>query len=242
MHQAPSTFQRKRERLRYLYRHGGVSGVLFYLVYKLVNCFTRLRIYRMAILESSASVGPQLGHLGGYRNGLFSPAELKPFVDDPENDLTQEFLDDAAAHGHTCNATFEGNTLLSYCWNSEKPTHIEHDLQMEFAPGYLYRYKEFTRNSHRGQRLSTYARAEALCSFAAAGVKGFAGYVEADNFSCQRALAVGHHVFPGFVVVLGTGPDPWIWHSPQAKDRGFRVVSTAPVSASVIPKPVKPTL
>ena len=242
MHQALSQAQRKLERLRYLHRHGGVGGVLFYLFYKLVNRFTRLRIFRAAILEASAPVGQQLGRLNEYRHGLVTPAELAPFVDDPENDLTQEFLDYAAAQGHSCYATFDGNTLVSYCWNSDKPTRIEHDLQMEFANGYLYRYKEFTRSSHRGRRLSTYARAESLCSVIDTGVKGFAGYVEADNYICYRALERGGHLFPGFMVVLGKGPEPWIWTSPEAHERGFRVVSTAPLSPPISPKQARPSL
>jgi hypothetical protein len=233
--QSQSEVRRKLERLRYLYRHGGVTGVLFYLFYKTANRFTRLRVFRAAILEASAPIGRQLGHLHAYRHGLYSPAELKPFIDDPENDLTQEFLDYAAAEGHSCYATFEGNTLVSYCWNSDKPTRIEHDLQMEFAEGYIYRYKEFTRNSHRGRRLSAYARAESLCAIADSGVKGYAGYVEADNFICYRALERGGHLFPGFMVVLGNGPATWIWQSPQAKEWGFRVVSTA-----AVPQPRSP--
>lgn len=218
---------RKLERLRYLYRHGGVSGVLFHLLYRTVNRFTRLRIFRAAILEASAPIGAQLARLGPYRHGMFTPEELKRFTDNPENDLTPDFLDYAAAQGDTCYAVLDGDELVSYCWNSDKPTAIEDDLRMEFRNGYIYRYKEFTRPSYRGRRLSTYARAEALCSVADSGVQGYAGYVEIDNFVCYRALERAGHRFPGFIVIFGKGPTPWIWHSQQAKDWGFRVVSTA---------------
>lgn len=229
MPQPHSTARRKLERLRYLVRHGGIGGFLFYLCYRFVNRFTRLRIFRMVILDApSAPIGTQLGRLGAYRHGLFTPEELEPYADDPDNDLSREFLDYAAAQGDTCYATFDGDELVSYCWNSEKPTAIEDGLHIECRPGYIYRYKEYTRPSHRGRRISSYARAEALCLAAAAGVSGYAGYVEADNFVSYRALQRSGHAFPGFVIVFGKGAAPWIWHSPAARDWGFRVASTAP--------------
>lgn len=226
MSEGQSSASRKRERIRYLYRHGGVRGMLFYLFYALVNRVTRLRIFRVGILDATAPLDAQLGQLGAYRHALLSPAELEPYVDDPENDLTHDFLDYAAAQGDTCYATFDGTTLISYCWNSDKATAVESDLNIECRPGYIYRYKEFTRRSHRGQRLSSFARAESLREFAAAGMQGFAGYVEANNFVSYRALQRAGHLFPGFIVVLGRGPDPWIWHSPGARAWGFRISST----------------
>ena len=226
MQQARSSVGRKLERVRYLYRHGGVGGMLFYFFYHAVNRFTRLRVFRTVIFEASAPIDAQLGQLAEYRHGLYTPAELAKCADDPETDLSPDFLDYAATQGDTCYAIFEGDTLTSYCWNSDKPTVIEQDLHIEFQPGYIYRYKEFTRHSHRGRRLSSYARAESLRLFAASGIKGYAGYVEADNFISYRALQRTGHLFRGFIVVLGKSPNPWIWHSPQALAWGFHVAST----------------
>src|SRR5690606_25520249 len=141
---ARSALQRKLEHLRYLYRHGGVAGLLFCSCYRLVNCFTRLRIFRAVVLDASTPVAAQLGQLDTYRHGLFTPAELARYVDDPENDLTQDFLDYASAQGDSCYAIFDGELLVSYCWNSTRPTRIEDSLHMDFRPGYIYRYKEFT--------------------------------------------------------------------------------------------------
>jgi hypothetical protein len=220
-----SSMQRKMERVYYLYRHGGVRGMLFYTFYRVVNSFTRLRVFRAVLFEASAPVEPQLGQLDDFRHGLIDAPALASHVDDPDGDLSHEFLAYADAQGDTCYAVFDGESLVSYCWNSDKPTLIEENLYIEFAPGYVYRYKEYTRPSHRGRRLSAYARAESLRRFAAAGVKGFAGYVEADNFISYRALQRAGHLFPGFMVVLGRGSSPWIWHSPRAREWGFRVVA-----------------
>src|SRR5690606_32249616 len=134
----------KLERFRYLYRHGGVRGMLFYCCYRVVNCFTRLRVFRAVILEASAPIDDQRNRLGFLRHGLLDAVELEPCVDDPENDLSHKFLAYAEAQGDTCYATFDGDALVSYCWNSDKPTVIERDLHIEFAPGYVYRYKEYT--------------------------------------------------------------------------------------------------
>lgn len=156
--------------------------------------------------------------------------------------MTQDFLDYAEAQGDSCYAVIDDDTLVSYCWHSDKPTVIERDLHIEFQRGYIYRYKEFTRHSHRGRRLSSFARAEALRHFAGTGVKGYAGYVEADNFISYRALQRTGHLFPGYIVVLGNGARPWIWHSPKARDWGFRVVSNSDVAGLLVQGEVKSTL
>jgi hypothetical protein len=228
MQQTDSGVRHKLDHLRYLYRHGGVGGVLFFLIYKLVNHFTRLLVFRVAIIEPPELVAAHLGHLGAYRHGFCSAAELAPFVDDPENDLSREFIEYATAQGDSCYAIFDGDLLVSYCWNSDKPTRIEHDLYMGFRNGYLYRYKEYTRPSHRGRRLGSYGQAESLRLFAASGVKGCAGYVEANNCIQYRMLQRMNHRFPGFIVMLGRGPTPWIWYSPGARAWGFQVYSITP--------------
>jgi hypothetical protein len=227
MLQSQSGIRRKLETLRYLYRNGGLSGVLVSLFYKLANRFTRLLVLRAAI-EPQALLEAHLGCLDAYRHGLFTSAELEPFVNDPDTDLTCEFLDYAAAQGDTCYAIFEGNVLVNYCWNSDKPTRIERDLFMCFRPGYTYRYKAYTRPSHRGRRLSSYNNAESLRLFAGAGMQGFAGYVDVNNYISYRTLQRKNHQFPGFIVILGKGSKPWIWHSRQAGEWGFRVISTSP--------------
>lgn len=223
-----SGVHRKLEHLRYIYRHGGISGVLFSSLYKLVNSFTRLVVVRVATIEPRTIVADHLGRLDSFRHGLVAPADLLPHADDPDNDLTPEFLRYAKAQGHSCYAIFDGDVLVSYCWNSDKPTRIERDLAINFRAGYIYRYKEYTRPSYRGRRLSSYNHAESLRLFSASGAKGFAGYVEADNYVSYRSLQRMNHVFTGFIVVLGNGPNPWIWHSPKARERGFRVSSTTP--------------
>ncbi len=227
MKHAKSGGPRKLEHLRYSYRHGGVGGVLFSLIYKLVNRVVRLRVFRAAITQPPA-LPADLGRLDGYSHGLFSAAELLPFVDDPENELTRKFLAYAIAQGDTCYAIIDGDILANYCWNSGKSTLVDHDLCMDFRAGYIHRYRGFTRPSHRGRRLSSYNHAESLQLFAASGAQGFAGYVDADNYVSYRVLQRVNHLFPGFIVVLGNGPQAWIWHSPQARAWGFMVACSGP--------------
>ncbi|MEY4640059.1 MAG: hypothetical protein RLZZ227_53, partial [Pseudomonadota bacterium] len=181
-----------------MYRHGGAGGVLFSIFYELVNRVTRLVVLRPAILETAALLEAHLGKLDAYRHGLCSPAELLPFVDDVDIDLSRDFLDYASAQGDSCYAIFDGDMLVSYCWNSTQPTLIEGDLYMGFRKGYSYRYKEFTRPSHRGRRLSSYNHAESLRLCAASSMRGFAGYVEVNNYVSYRMLQRTQHLFPGF--------------------------------------------
>ncbi|KAF0187860.1 MAG: Uncharacterized protein FD165_2875, partial [Gammaproteobacteria bacterium] len=231
--QQQTVVRRKHERLRYLYRNGDVAGVLFSLLYHIVNRFTRVMVFKPSVVAAPALVYAHLDRLRSYRHGLFGAAELLPYAGDPANDLSREFLEYAAAQGDTCYAIFDGDTLASYCWNSNRPTLIERNLYMNYRSGYLYRYKEYTRPSHRGRRLGSYNHAESLRHFATSDVRGFAGYVEVDNYIQYRTLERLNHRFPGFIVVLGRGPTPWIWHSPRARAWGFRVVSSAPSEHSL---------
>ena len=213
----------KLEQARYLYRNGGLSGLLFALAYKLINRFTRLYILRAVVIGFPEVNTAHLGKLQDYRYGFFTAEQMRPFTRDPVNDLTDEFLDYAAAKGDKCFAIIENGVLVNYCWNSLQPTLIDADLQIEFDPAHYYRYKEYTRPSHRGRRLSSYNSAESLNLLANSPKKGFAGYVEADNYVSSRSLQRKNHRFVGFVVALGRGSDPWIWHSPKARSWGFRV-------------------
>lgn len=215
--------RQKLDQVRYLYRNGGLTGLLFALAYKLVNRFTRLYILRAAVIGFPEVHTAHLGQLKDYRYGFFSAGQMRPFTRDPANDLTDDFLDYATSKDDKCFAIFEGGVLVNYCWNSLQPTLIDADLQIEFDPSHYYRYKEYTRPSHRGRRLSSFNSAESLNLLAKSTKKGFAGYVEADNYVSWRSLRRKNHRFVGFIVALGRGSDPWIWHSPNARSRGFRV-------------------
>lgn len=212
------------EKARYMYRSGGIPGILFCMLYKVINRFTRLQVIRVFMAEPHAVNTHHLHRLDDYRFDLLTADELWPYVDDPENDLSREFLEYARRKGDKCSAVFEGDKLVNYCWNSEKPTLLEDDLNVEFPSGYHYRYKEFTRASHRGRRLGPYSSAEALVRLSSSSNKGFIGCVEANNFISYRAQKRKNYSFPGSVIIFGKGPEPWIWLSPGARRCGFRVV------------------
>ena len=223
MQEVMTKLRGKFAKTRYLYRNGGAGGLLFCLLYGLVNRATRLLILRVVKVDFDEVKISHLNQLEGYRYGFFKAEQMRPWAEDPDTDLSHEFLDYARAKGDECFAIFDGDLLANYCWCSEDPTLIEEDLHMEFHPGYYYRYKEFTRVSHRGRRLSSYNSAESLRLLRHCGKQGFAGYVEADNIISYRSVQRKNHTFVGTVVVLGRGPQPWIWHSPGARQWGFRV-------------------
>lgn len=210
-------------RFRFVFKNGGVSGVLIKIFHKLANRVTRLLVLRTGMIAFDEINTAHLGKLAHYRHGLYPAEQLRGCTEDPDNDLAAAFIDYAAAQGDRCYAIFEGDKLVNYCWTSQAPTMIEPGLRIEFSPDYYYRYKEYTRPSHRGRRLSSFNHAESMQLLSTSGKKGFAGYVEMDNYISYRSLLKMNHTFAGFVVILGKGQHRWIWHSPKARKGGFRV-------------------
>src|SRR5213594_2643078 len=89
-----------------------------------------------------------------------------------------DFLDDALPKGDECYGFVHGGELAAYGWYARSATSADPGLVLHFAPGYVYIYKGFTHDLHRGKRLHAIGMTRALQHYRSRGLKGMVSYVE----------------------------------------------------------------
>jgi len=115
-----------------------------------------------------------------------TPEVLLEASEDPELELSAEFVRGALARGDVAFGAFEGEHLVAYLWRTFTAAPDDAGLWTRVGPPYVYAYKAFTRVSHRGKRI------HAAITFLADAYlldRGFAfevGYTETTNYSAIR--------------------------------------------------------
>lgn len=138
-----------------------------------------------------------------YATRLLGEAELREFARDPANEISPQFIDEAAARGDQCYAILDGGRLAAYGWYAFGATPIGlPGVVLRYRPGYVYMYKGFTHQDYRGQRLHAIGMTRALQHYLSRGYKGIVSYVEAINFdSLKSCFRMGYVVFGTVYVV-----------------------------------------
>src|SRR5437667_315175 len=77
----------------------------------------------------------------------------------------------------------------AYGWYASAATPVAPGLVLHFAPGYVYMYKGFTHDLHRGKRLHAIGMTRALQHYRSSGFKGVVSYVESSNFDSLKSCA-----------------------------------------------------
>lgn len=96
-----------------------------------------------------------------YQYGLLPAKELLVHSADPANEMTPEFVEEAARRGDRCYAIVDGDTLAAYSWYTYHPSAIDDHLTLHFDDRYCYTFKGFTRPEYRGEHLHGIAMARA---------------------------------------------------------------------------------
>jgi len=131
---------------------------------------------------------PNFSDPGNYRALFLDRSMLYRFSADPENELSEEFVEDALAKGDECFAVLDGDALAAYGWYSNTPTAIDpSELTLHFDQQFIYQYKGFTHARYRGRRLYAIGITGALQEYLARGYTGFLSYVEWNNFASLRS-------------------------------------------------------
>ena len=162
----------------------------------------------------------------GYRAGFLTRSELERFAADPKTEISPQFLAQASARGDACFALRHGETLAAYGWYATGPTPIGREGVLRFDPRYVYMYKGFTDERHRGRRLHALGMTMALAAYLATGYEGIVSYVESTNFdSLKSCLRMGYVVFGS--VYLASILGRWLsWASPGCRRFAFEVEPT----------------
>jgi len=122
---------------------------------------------------------------------LIQKDELLGASSDSELGLDLDFVQSAIERGDLAFGAFDESRLVSYVWRSVKSAPHEKNVWVDVDRPYCYAYKSFTRQSHRGCRLSPSVH---LASDAYMFKKGYThriGFVSIINFP---SLAAGKHM------------------------------------------------
>jgi hypothetical protein len=172
----------------------------------------------------------------GYRGMFLSEAMLREFAADPKNEITPAFLGEALAKGDQCYGFLVGNDLAAYSWYSTSATATEMPgLRVHFGDRYVYMYKGFTADSHRGQRLYPIGMTRALAACLARGFRGIVSYVEWNNFaSLKSCYRMGYRDI-GNIVIAGLRDRYVVHHQTGCLESGFSLKRTESPMAPATP-------
>ena len=169
-------------------RNHGLRAAIYDVAVRSINRVVYMKTLECVVIEQVDQKSMTLPeplrytHLEGARLALLGRVK--------ENELPEEFVQEALDAGDECHAIMDGNTLASYGWYSKAPTAVDGDLRLHFDPQYIYMYKGFTARAYRGKRLHAIGMMLALDEYRSKGFKGLVAYVESNNFdslkSCYR--------------------------------------------------------
>src|SRR5579885_2164473 len=182
-------------------KHHGIVRAAEDIGYRLANHIVFFKVLRG--IEVRAVDPKFLSCDAKYRGMFLSPGMIRKFAQDPDYELSQEFLETALAQGDECYGLLEGDELAAYGWYSNKPTTSSWpDLAIRFSPSYMYMYKGFTHARHRGQRLHAVGMTRALLEYLNRGYAGIISYIEWNNFdSLKSCLRMGYRQFGNVYVI-----------------------------------------
>jgi hypothetical protein len=207
-------------------RHHGLGKVLYAAVLRVLGQHRLLSVLRCHYLEEvNPAFLPPPRH---YAGGFLSPRELADFARDPETAVSEEFLGYALSKGDKCYGFAHHGALRAYGWYASTPTRISRELRLHFSRDYIYMYKAFTHESHRGRRLFPFGVTRALNHYRAAGYKGMVLYVDANNLDSLKSCArMGFQVF-GTLYVAKLFGRCLVVATPGCARFGFRVEDVSP--------------
>jgi hypothetical protein len=208
------------------FRHHGLKKVLYAAVLRVLGQLHLLNVLRCHYLEevNPSFLLPPRRYVGGF----LSPRELAEFARDPEALVSEEFLGYALSKGDKCYGFAHDGALRAYGWYASTPTRISRELRLHFSRDYIYMYKAFTHESHRGRRLFPFGVTRALRHYCAAGYKGMVLYVDANNLDSLKSCArMGFRVF-GTIYVAKLFGRHLVMATPGCARFGFRVEHVSP--------------
>jgi hypothetical protein len=177
----------------------GVRKTVYDIFLRSVNRVVFIKVFNAILLErvdpEYSAIEPPLE----WR--LLNTSQLEEFANNPEYDITEEFLASAIEKGDECFGVFVGGVLGSYSWCSSQSTENSDGLTVSFNSEYAYVYKGFTHLQYRGQHLHAIGMTLALREYLSRGYKGLVAYVESNNFSSLKSFYHLGHRDIGCIVV-----------------------------------------
>src|SRR5687767_11293134 len=133
-----------------------------------------LKVLRLHYVEEAQGAFFHLPQ--GYSGSFVAPRALAEFARDEELGISTEFVQYATGKGDKCYGVTYNGKLCAYGWYATTPTRVSADLSLHFSREYVYMYKGYTHERHRGKRLFPSGMSRALKLYRAAGYKGMLLY------------------------------------------------------------------
>ena len=211
--------RRVADNLRFL----GVGKTAVRSAYMACNVVGVLRVYECIKLEpgdlNSGFGEPE----APFESRMLSREEAGALPQQPANNVSPEFVEQALANGDECLAIFEGETLASYGWYSRRPTRMLETLFVHFDPHWAYMYHGYTKPEYRGHRLHAGGLTRALHIYADRGLSGLVSIVEHVNYASKISVyRMGFRQF-GTIYQLGSRNHFSLMHTGHCADYGFRI-------------------
>jgi hypothetical protein len=199
--------------------HHGLPKLVYFSVLKLLSPW--VMVLRGQYVEE---VDPDFLRVPRNYSGRFlTPHAVAEFTRDAEAGLAEEFVEYALRKGDKCYGFTHGGALRSYGWYASNPTRISRELTLHFSRDYIYMYKGFTHELHRGKRLFPLGMTHALKLYRSCGYKGMLLYVDARNFDSLKSCAcMGFHLF-GSIYIAKIFGRYFVFETPGCARFGFRV-------------------
>jgi hypothetical protein len=199
-------------------QHGGIANTAYEVLMEGINLCVDFRIAKVMKLEV---VNPDfLESEDSFQWQFVDESRLFELAKHPNSGLTARFLHTALEKGDECYGAFDGETLASYGWYSNKPTNDD-GLTVHFIPSYMYMYKGVTQRNYRGRRLHAIGMNRALHEFLGRGFKGLVSHVASHNFSSLRSVYRLGYQDIGYVVVLKFRSQVMAYASGGCRQYGF---------------------
>jgi|GEM_PF-603156 len=182
-----------------------VAQELYDLALRGINLITVFKILRAVTIGRADPEFTQCPE--SYRSSFLTTEMLRKFALNPENGMSERFIEEALSKGDECYGICDGHQLASYGWYSFRPTRIDPpDLQLRFSSEYVYMYKGFTHVRYRGQRLHAIGMTLALQHYLDRGYRGLVSYVESNNFDSLKSVSrMGYEEFGSIYLVKAFG-------------------------------------
>ena len=217
-------------RIRRDIRYFGVARTAYEVFMKGINLCFDLRIIR--VFKHDVVDPDFFDSNGAFQWQFLDESQMFELARNPDNHLTESFVQTALEKGDACYAGFDGETLAYFGWYSNKPTDDE-GLTFHFSPDYMYGYAAVTDPKYRGRRLHTISMNRALREHLGRGFKGVVSTIASHNFGSLRSISHFDVQDIGYIFVLKIGRHAWIHASRGCREHGFFLAKPAAAAEPV---------
>lgn len=193
--------------LKDIYKLFGLKKLVKYFFAYYLYRFLKLRTHQLYILFAKDNFNSSFSSSKKNSFNLqfkeVSLEALKPFLNDPAYELSEEFLFETAKAGHRCFAAFDNDKLVSYSFFSAASTEIGNGLYLYFPIGWTYVYKVLTLPEYRGLKISAELIKTAYLELKKSNeFQGLVAVIFSDNLPSQQAFKkMGFKLAKNFLVL-----------------------------------------